>query len=156
VIENESLTGISAKNSYRSLDTVGIEHHNRIEEVSLTENAAGVRAGIFVELDFRPSDLRVVTDNTYFRDALAGVDRDLNEANGEIASRYQIGSETVFGVSLSATAGVLVWALRGGALLASVVAATPLWSSIDPMRVTGGRDDDSERRPADAVEQVFE
>jgi len=156
VIENESVVGTHTRNTYRNPETAGIELHNRLEEISLSENAATLRASLIVELDVFASDLRDVTDNTFFRDALAGVDRDLKDASDEVATRYNIGSEAVFGVSLSATAGVLVWALRGGALLASMVAATPLWSSIDPVRVMGGKDDESADSPADAVEEVFE
>ena len=47
--------------------------------------------------------------------------------------------------------------LRGGALFASLMTATPLWSSIDPIRVVGvGKSDDDLSADDSAVERVFE
>jgi hypothetical protein len=39
------------------------------------------------------------------------------------------------GMSVSFAAGYVVWLLRGGSLLASLLAATPLWKSFDPLPV---------------------
>ncbi len=39
------------------------------------------------------------------------------------------------GVSMSFAAGYVIWLLRGGSLLASLLAATPLWKSFDPLPV---------------------
>ncbi len=39
------------------------------------------------------------------------------------------------GMSVSFAAGYVIWLLRGGALLASILAATPLWKSFDPLPV---------------------
>jgi len=39
------------------------------------------------------------------------------------------------GVSVSFAAGYVIWLLRGGSLLASLLAATPLWKSFDPLPV---------------------
>ena len=157
VVQTETavLSGLTSRVSDRSGSNTDIILHNALEEISFTQYGTDIRAGLVVELDLRATELREVTDNNYFRDALANVDRDLQEADGDLANRYEVGTEALFGVSLSATAGALVWALRGGALLASVVAVTPLWSSIDPIKVVGDVDDEDEE-PADEVEKVFE
>jgi hypothetical protein len=39
------------------------------------------------------------------------------------------------GMSMSFAAGYVIWLLRGGSLLASLLAATPLWKSFDPLPV---------------------
>lgn len=39
------------------------------------------------------------------------------------------------GMSVSFAAGYVIWLLRGGSLLASLLAATPLWKSFDPLPV---------------------
>lgn len=62
------------------------------------------------------------------------------------------------GTSISFTAGVLAWVLRGGSLVASMMAVTPLWNHIDPTRVFYV--DKTRRHPhdqaTDDVEELFE
>ena len=58
--------------------------------------------------------------------------------------RCELASDAAIGVSISTTAGVLAWALRGGARFATVMASTTLWSSINPVRLVGGPGDKSD------------
>ncbi len=46
------------------------------------------------------------------------------------------------GTTLSLSAGVLIWALRGGSLLASLMSTVPLWHGFDPLPIlaAGSRD----------------
>ena len=53
-------------------------------------------------------------------------------------------------------AGIVAWALRGGALLASVMAATPIWASIDPLRVVNSKEDNDDTSDSSEVEKIFE
>ena len=94
--------------------------------------------------------------NSNFLRALNQVDSDLQEADTEKTLKIKISNDVAFGLSISATAGVLAWALRGGALLASVMAATPIWSAIDPVRVFHASDREEEDSEGSEVEKIFD
>ena len=49
---------------------------------------------------------------------------------------------------------MVAWILRGGALFAGVMAATPLWSSIDPSKLL--KDKNQEDIISEEVESYFE
>jgi VCBS repeat-containing protein len=54
------------------------------------------------------------------------------------------------GMSMSFAAGYVIWLLRGGSLLASLLAATPLWKSFDPLPVLAFWEKrKKQRRPAE-------
>ena len=72
------------------------------------------------------------------------LEQDLTDTDTFERRRCEIAGDAAIGISISTTAGVLAWALRGGALFASVMASTPLWSSINPVRLVGGLGDKSE------------
>jgi len=110
-----------------------------------------------IEVEFLSDDQRVGITNTSFLQALKQVDSDLQEAESEKTLKIKLSNDAIFSLSISATAGVVAWALRGGALLASVMAATPIWTSIDPVRVlktNENKDDNS--KPSSEVEKMFE
>jgi len=82
--------------------------------------------------------------NTSFAQALDQLGQDLTDTDTFERKRYEIAGNAAIGLSISITAGVLAWALRGGALFASVMESTPLWSSINPVRLVGGSPDRSD------------
>ena len=75
------------------------------------------------------------------------------QSETELSDNIIGANDVVFGVSVSATAGFVAWALRGGALVASVMAATPLWASIDPVRILNN---DYKSNKSDEVEDLFD
>ena len=79
--------------------------------------------------------------NTLFAEALDRLGQDLEDTGTFERNRYELAGDTAIGISISTTAGVLAWALRGGALFASVMASTPLWSSINPVSLVVGSAD---------------
>ena len=93
-----------------------------------------------------------VSDANYLR-SLAQIDSDFEDAQNKEAIRTTLTNEAIYGVTFSVTAGILSWVLRGGSLLATVLASTPVWSSLDPVRVfsKGEREDSS-----DEVEDLFD
>jgi hypothetical protein len=50
-------------------------------------------------------------------------------------------------MSMSFAAGYVIWLLRGGSLLASLLAATPLWKSFDPLPVLAFWEKRKKERP---------
>lgn len=149
-------TFYSVRVPVRTLDAYQTLSHNQNETISFSSLANSDRSNLFFDLQVNVSNFKDVTDNYYFQDALARVDRELENANEQKSRSYALGSEAVFGVSLSATAGVLAWALRGGALFAGMMAATPLWSSIDPVRVMVGSSKEEDDAEEESVEKLFE
>jgi len=60
------------------------------------------------------------------------------QADGQHSdSRYS--TEAVVGVSVGITTAILVWVLRGGALLASLFSVSPLWRQFDPLPVVDSK-----------------
>ena len=109
-----------------------------------------------IDVEFVIDEHRVGISNTNFLRALQQVDSDLQKAESENTLKIQLSSDAVFGISISATAGIVAWALRGGALLASVMAATPIWASIDPLRVVNSKEENDENQDSSDVEKIFE
>ena len=109
-----------------------------------------------IDVEFEIEDSRVGISNTNFLRALKQVDSDLQEADTEQTLKIKLSNDAVFGISISATAGIVAWALRGGALLASVMAATPIWASIDPLRVVNSKEDNDDTSDSSEVEKIFE
>jgi len=109
-----------------------------------------------IDVEFVIDEHRVGISNTNFLRALQQVDSDLQKAESENTLKIQLSNDAVFGISISATAGIVAWALRGGALLASVMAATPIWASIDPLRVVNSKEENDENQDSSDVEKIFE
>ncbi len=66
----------------------------------------------------------------------------LSEYQLEIQNRHhtnmplmQLFSKTAGGATLSLTAGILAWTLRGGALAATMLSSMPIWKGFDPLPV---------------------
>ena len=96
------------------------------------------------------------------------LNRDLDKAFQEDKEHYQLRSELIVGSTLSITAGIVSWLLRGGALLASFMSSVPLWKQLDPLPILGAEakkrkelkdreDDDTEDDKKDnQVEDIFD
>ncbi|NNJ97200.1 MAG: hypothetical protein HKP12_08565 [Gammaproteobacteria bacterium] len=48
------------------------------------------------------------------------------------------------------TAGIVAWAMRGGALLSSLMSTIPLWKGYDPLPVLAYKDDDEDEGETNA------
>ena len=99
-----------------------------------------------------------IRDSKNFLHGLSQAQNDLELSQTESNRNFRLGNEIAVSVSISTTAGVLAWMLRGGALFGSLMAATPLWSAIDPLRITGsGKDEKNDGSDGNsAVEDIFE
>jgi len=141
----ESLNTVEQHNNHRAATVV---HH----EVSISSVAFEV---LFEVPKVRAHD---IVSNPSFLEGLSRLESELQESENQNGLRYTIANETILGVSISATAGALAWALRGGALFASVMASTPLWASIDPIKAlstkSSEKDEDSSIEDSD-VENIF-
>ena len=97
------------------------------------------------------------------------LNRDLDKAFQEDKEHYQLRSELIVGSTLSITAGIVSWLLRGGALLASFMSSVPLWKQLDPLPILGaeakkrkelkdreGEDDTEDDKKDNQVEDIFD
>ena len=97
-----------------------------------------------------------VATNRNFLKGLDQLGQDYEDTEQLNKTRYRVATDGTIGVSLGATAGILAWVLRGGALFASAMAYTPMWSSIDPVRVvTSTPKDDNPEEEDGEVESYF-
>ena len=60
--------------------------------------------------------------------------------------------------TITATAGYLLWSLRGGFLMATLVSSLPAWSHLDPLPVleSGPRQPGKAEQELAAVDKLFE
>ena len=88
-----------------------------------------------------------------------------NSANNRGLASDDLVVQVVSGGSVSLVAGLVAYALRGGALLASLLSAMPLWSTYDPLPVlTSSRkkskddkeENDAKTSMADKTETLFD
>ena len=111
------------------------------------------------QLEFKLDTARKITSSEGFNDALWQLDKETNEADEKLNRRYEVAANTSLGISLSVTAGIFTWFFRGGALFASAIASTPLWTYIDPVSVITKKDKDktnNSESEADELEKYFD
>ena len=93
--------------------------------------------------------------NTEWRDALERAKSE-TVAQGKVEALV-VGSSTAVAGSLSV--GYVMWLVRGGVLLSSLMSSLPAWRVLDPLPILGRtRDDDDEpdgEGPDDPLERLF-
>ena len=135
------------------LKTLEVRKHNENETIYLTSEANTLSVTSLELIIDVPVTAFEVATNRQFLQGLSNVQDDLDSAEQETQSRYQLGDDVAVSLSISTTAGILAWALRGSALFGSLMAATPLWASIDPLRVAAGTKENGSKD--DEVEDIF-
>jgi len=139
------------------LHRLEVKQHNKIHTVNYEADPNALTSGtIEISLETDYNNARRTIDNANFQRGLANLSNDLEAADDDANKKYGIQSELGLGVSVSVTAGILAWVLRGGSLLASALAATPLWGQLDPVKViTSGNKDEEQAQHEDNVEEIF-
>ncbi len=139
------------------LDELDVKKHIKAKNYALyNENVTLTNMMFDVLLEVETQPLREITSNSHFLEGLSRFENDLQQSEEQISRKYRLGIDTGIGISLGASAGVVAWALRGGALFASVMASTPLWSSIDPTSLAKERKNEQDISAEDTeVEEYF-
>ncbi len=138
------------------LEELAVRQHNSVQYTALDDTEVSISSvGIEILTEVKTVRPHDVVTNKQFVDALKRLDQDLQDSEDSNSRRYRLANDATLGVSLSATAGIIAWALRGGALFASAMASTPLWTSIDPVRVLAGKRDEASLREDNEVEKYF-
>ena len=147
----ESVEFQTSSNSIRQSESASLQvvQHNEAINVLLYSTNLSVNNS-YLEFTLG-SQSYGVSSESYLR-SLAQIDQVFSDAEEQEEVRAIFSDEEIFGLTFTATAGIFSWLLRGGSLLASVLASTPVWSSIDPVKVfSGGQRDEK----SDEVEQMF-
>ena len=150
-LDVESVEFQASSNSIRQSESASLQvvQHNEAINVLLYSTNLSVNNS-YLEFTLG-SQSYGVSSESYLR-SLAQIDQVFSDAEEQEEVRAIFSDEEIFGLTFTATAGIFSWLLRGGSLLASVLASTPVWSSIDPVKVfSGGQRDEK----SDEVEQMF-
>jgi len=96
------------------------------------------------------------SDNPGLQNSLDKLQQQFSKAADSMEGRA-VARDSVIGISLSVTAGFLVWMLRSGALLASMFSISPLWRQLDPLPIlsNNGENGKSSNGDDDNVEELF-
>jgi VCBS repeat-containing protein len=78
----------------------------------------------------------------------------LREQNAEEATGETRVAGTVFAASTSLSVGYVIWLLRGGVLLSSLLSSLPAWRLVDPLPVLSRLSDDSDDEDDASLEQL--
>lgn len=131
-------------------EKIEVRQHASIEKPITIKTEASALAALF-DLEITFNEERFGISNPDFLQGLLTLESNLLEAADDSQRQVQLSNEAMFGVTISATAGIVVWVLRGGALFASMMALTPYWSVLDPARLFNDKKASSEE-----VERYFE
>ncbi|WP_261842179.1 DUF4347 domain-containing protein [Aliamphritea ceti] len=83
--------------------------------------------------------LQSQVENTAFINSLAEMNRDLDADHEERQQNNTVVHETVIGVTMSLSVGVISWVFKSGSLIASFMSVAPLWKQFDPLPVLGNK-----------------
>ena len=101
------------------------------------------------------SVFRTVDRNIGMMSSIEAMQKQLERASENLQGNTSA-RDVVVGLSLSLTAGFLIWMLRGGALLASMFSISPLWKQLDPLPILSSTaEDDMDASDEDKVENLF-
>ena len=139
------------------LGKLKVVQHNRVifNQLSHVSEAALSKSVFNILTEINTASKNNVVSAPRFADALKLLDNDFDEFENSSEVRAKFTADGTIGASLGATAGILAWMLRGGAVFASVMASTPIWSSIDPLRVTSKSGTDKPGEGEEEVEDIF-
>jgi hypothetical protein len=110
-------------------EIAAVKQHNRTELLSGSALQPIGVASLEVWFEVYVPTAREVVENPYFLEGLSSYGEELEETNSN--PQIRISEELVLGASLSLSIGLVSWALRGGAVFASLMTAGPLWWGMD-------------------------
>ncbi len=108
------------------------------------------------------SAARGALHNPDFLNGLDHLKRDLDDALREETRHAGLRAETVIGLTMSLSVGVVSWVTRAGSLMAAFMSIAPIWKQLDPLPVLGAGDETNERDlrhvedEENAVETLFD
>ncbi len=105
---------------------------------------------------FGPGSMEAVTSTLRNAEWVGELDHMRKQIDGkiEVEGNLVVSSVAVTG---SLSVGYVIWLLRGGLLLSSLLSSMPAWHAVDPMPVLarGGDSDDEDGFEEDPLEKLF-
>jgi len=123
------------------------------EQFSVASTLLSAPASARTELDV---SVESVTRNLRETGFVGELDTMRDQLDGKIAVQGKLVASSV-AVTGSLSVGYVIWLLRGGLLLSSLLSSLPAWHAVDPMPVLarGGSEDDDEGADEDPLERLF-
>ena len=105
---------------------------------------------------FDPTSVEAVTSTLRNTEWVGELDPMREQVDGEIEVEGNLVVSSV-AVTGSLSVGYVIWLLRGGLLLSSLLSSMPAWHAVDPMPVLarGGDSDDEDGFEEDPLEKLF-
>jgi hypothetical protein len=125
------------------------------ENLPNTETARDERSTTVQKQSLRPEGLLSVmraSDYEHLRDSLDAVKQEMTSHNR--LSQVYLGSALVSSIGLSV--GYVVWLLRGGMLLASLLSAMPAWQFLDPLPILARKKEDDRSDDHESLESIVD
>ncbi|HEU5284772.1 MAG TPA: cadherin-like domain-containing protein, partial [Burkholderiales bacterium] len=125
------------------------------EAPELSVSGTLLSAPTFQRADFGALDS--VTSTLGSTEFVGELDTMRDQLDGKIEVQDKLVASGV-AVSGGLSVGYVIWLLRGGLLLSSLLSSLPAWHAVDPMPVLargGGSDDDEEGADEDPLERLF-
>jgi hypothetical protein len=119
------------------------------------ETTRDERSAAVPRLGFRqegPSSVVRASTYEHLRDSLDAVKQEI--ASDSTLSKVYLGSALVSSIGLSV--GYVVWLLRGGMLLASLLSAMPAWQFLDPLPILARKKDDDRSDDNESLESIVD
>ena len=91
-------------------------------------------------------------DYEHLRDSLDAVKQEMTSQN--TLSQVYLGSAIVSSIGLSV--GYVVWLLRGGMLIASLLSSMPAWQFLDPLPILARKKDDDDSDDNESLESIVD
>jgi hypothetical protein len=105
---------------------------------------------------FDPTSVEAVTSTLRNTEWVGELDHMREQIDGKIEVEGDLVVSSV-AVTGSLSVGYVIWLLRGGLLLSSLLSSMPAWHAVDPMPVLarGGESDDEDGFEEDPLEKLF-
>ena len=91
--------------------------------------------------------------------ALEFLENSLNEMKNEAEGKTefnQVVASSAIAVTTGLSVGYVVWLLRSGVLLSSLLSSMPAWRFLDPLPILAGKLDDSDETDEESLESIIE
>jgi len=129
-----------------------IEHHRAFAVKTLTEGSQLVEVEQRTLADLFFDDVRKPSGNDRLLEHL-------DDERAQMQEGFKLDAQMVSGavsVSTGLSIGYVIWLVRGGVLLGSVLSSLPAWRNIDPLPVLSSLGGDSDNDDDDSLEDLVE
>ena len=125
------------------------------ESFPKTETARVEQSGAVQKQDLRPErpfSVMRASDYEHLRNSLDAVKEEMTSETR--LGKVYLGSAIVSSIGLSV--GYVVWLLRGGMLLASLLSSMPAWQFLDPLPILARKKDDDHSDDDESLESIVD